>query len=58
MPEMRLKGQIHYEVAEIQRGEKIQITTTRPEATDAVHAFLLFQIVDHKTGDSPAIVAD
>ena len=58
MPEMRLKGQIHYEVAEIERGAKIRITTTSPETTDAVHAFLLFQIVEHKTGDSPTIVAD
>jgi hypothetical protein len=54
----RLKGQIHYEVAEIQQGAKIRITTTSPETTDAVHAFLLFQIVDHKTADSPAIIAD
>jgi hypothetical protein len=54
----RLKGQIRYEVTEIQRGAKIRIATTSPETTDAVHAFLLFQIVDHKTGDSPAIVAN
>ena len=54
----RLKGQIRYEVSEIERGAKIRITTASPETTDAVHAFLLFQIVDHKTGDSPAIVAD
>jgi hypothetical protein len=54
----RLKGQIRYEVSEIERGARIRITTTSPETTDAVHAFLLFQIVDHKTGDSPAIVAN
>jgi hypothetical protein len=33
----------------------VRITTNSAETTDAVHAFLLFQIIDHKTGDSPAI---
>lgn len=51
----RLKGQIRCQVSEIERGAKIRITTPNAETTDAVHAFLLFQIVDHKTGDSPAI---
>lgn len=51
----RLKADIHYTLSEIPQGAKIRIETSRPETTDAVHAFLLFQIVDHKTGDSPAI---
>jgi hypothetical protein len=53
----RLKGQIHYEVSEVERGAKIRITTSSPETTDAVHAFLLFQIVDHQTGDAPTIAS-
>jgi hypothetical protein len=51
----RLKGQIRYEVSEIERGAKMRITTTSPETTDAVHAFLLFQILDHHTSDAPTI---
>lgn len=51
----RLKGQIRYEVSEIERGAKMRITTSSPETTDAVHAFLLFQILDHHTSDVPTI---
>src|SRR6516162_3772953 len=51
----RLKGQIQYEVSDIDRGAKLRVVTTSPDTTDAVHAFLLFQIVDHKTGDAPTI---
>jgi len=51
----RRKGQIRYEVSEVERGAKIRIVTSNTETTDAVHAFLLFQIVDHQTGDAPTI---
>ena len=51
----RLKEQIHYEFSETDRGARIRLVTARPETTDAVHAFLLFQIVDHRTGDAPTI---
>ena len=51
----RLKSDIRYTVLEIPQGAKIRIETSSPETTDAVHAFLLFQIVDHKTGDAPTI---
>src|SRR5215469_3801232 len=51
----RLKGQIHYEASRIDSGGKIRIVTTSPETTDAVHAFLLFQILHHQTGDAPTI---
>jgi hypothetical protein len=51
----RLKSDIRYTVTETDRGAKIRILTSSPETTDAVHAFLLFQIIDHKTGDSPVI---
>jgi len=51
----RLKSQIRYELSETDRGAKIRILTSSPETTDAVHAFLLFQILDHHTGDAPTI---
>ena len=40
------------------RKEQIRIIATNPETVDATHAFLLFQILDHHTGDSPVISAD
>ncbi|HET6932976.1 MAG TPA: hypothetical protein VFI45_21810 [Candidatus Acidoferrum sp.] len=52
---IRLKSDIRYTLSEIPQGAKIRIETSSPEITDAVHAFLLFQIVDHKTGDVPTI---
>ena len=51
----RLKSDIRYTVSDVDRGAQIRIAAASPETTDAVHAFLLFQIIDHKTGDSPAI---
>jgi len=51
----RLKSDIRYTIFVIPLGAKIRIETSSPETTDAVHAFLLFQIVDHKTGDAPTI---
>jgi len=50
-----LRDQIHYRFLETDRGATVRITTSSAQATDAIHAFLLFQIVDHQTGDSPAI---
>ena len=54
----RLKQQIRYEFSEIDRGARIRLVATSPETTDAVHAFLLFQIVDHRTQDVPTISDD
>lgn len=51
----RLKSGIRYGVSEIPHGAMIRIQTSSSETTDAVYAFLLFQIVDHKTGDAPTI---
>jgi len=45
----RLKEQIRYEFSETERGARIRLVTAGPETTDAAHAFLLFQIVDHQT---------
>src|SRR6266852_2623201 len=54
----RLKEQIRYEFLETDRGARIRLVTSSPETTDAVHAFLLFQIVDHRTQDVPTISDD
>ncbi len=51
----RLKSDIRYTVTETPLGAKIRILTSSPETTDAVHAFLLFQIIDHHTADPPTI---
>ena len=51
----RLQDQIRYEFSEVDRGARIRLVTASSETTDAVHAFLLFQIVDHQTGDTPTI---
>jgi hypothetical protein len=42
---------ISYRYMDTQRGAKIQITTSDPEALRAIHALLRFQISDHRTGD-------
>jgi len=54
----RLKEQIRYEFSETGSGARIRLVAASPETTDAVHAFLLFQIVDHQTGDAPTISGD
>ena len=54
----RLKEQIRYEFSETDRGARIRLVTSSPDTKDAVHAFLLFQIVDHRTQDAPTISDD
>ena len=49
------KGVIRYQYAETPDGGRVTITTTDQAAIDAVHAFLRYQIAEHKTGD-PATV--
>jgi hypothetical protein len=51
----RRKDQVRYEFSETAQGARIRLVTASSETTDAVHAFLLFQIVDHQTGDAPTI---
>jgi hypothetical protein len=50
-----LKDRITYRYAETPQGGRVNIMTTDAEALAAVHAFLKFQITDHKTGDSPEV---
>ena len=48
----KLKDQITYSFEKIDRGAAIHISTKNPDAVQAIHAFLRFQIKQHKTGDS------
>lgn len=51
------KDQIRYTFISTGAGASIRIVSTNAATTDAVHAFLLFQILDHRTNDSPAITS-
>jgi hypothetical protein len=51
----QLKDEIHHDFSDVDRGAEIRIETQSPQATDAIHAFLLFQIIDHQKGDSAGI---
>jgi hypothetical protein len=48
----KLKSDIQYNFEETERGALVRITTRNPEALEAIHEFLRFQIKEHKTGDS------
>ena len=45
------KANIRYSYVDTANGGRVNIVTTDPESLAAVHAFLRFQIEDHKTGD-------
>ena len=47
----RLKSKITYEAENTQRGAQLRMTTPDSEALAAIHAFLRFQIHDHRPGD-------
>ena len=49
------RDRIRYRYMETPKGGRVNIVTTDPEALAAVHAFLTFQIADHKTGDSTIV---
>jgi hypothetical protein len=52
----RLREVIHYLPEETSIGGRIRISAGSTETIEAVHKFLRFQISDHQTGDSPAVV--
>ena len=52
---IRLRRRIQYQFGDTDTGAHVRITATSAAAIDAIHAFLLFQIIDHRTGDSPTI---
>jgi hypothetical protein len=48
----RRKEEIAYEYEERDGGARIRIRSANPEAIQAIHDFLAFQIRDHRTGDA------
>jgi hypothetical protein len=50
-----LKSRIRFVYVETARGGRLDILTTDVDALAAVHAFLRFQIADHRTGDTTAV---
>ena len=50
-----LKSRIRFVYVETPQGGRLDIITTDPEALKAVHAFMRFQIADHKTGDPTTV---
>ena len=56
VPVMKKKRNvITYSYAPTERGGLVRIKTADPEALKAIHEFLIFQIRDHRTGDSEEI---
>jgi hypothetical protein len=52
VPEMeKSKDKIMYMYEETEKGARVRIMTNDPQALEAIHAFLKFQIEDHQTGD-------
>jgi hypothetical protein len=51
----RLAADIHYQFHETDRGGEVAIASESPEAVQAIHDFLVFQIREHKTGDPVAV---
>jgi hypothetical protein len=47
----KLKSEISYRFRQTPRGATIAIVTANPDAVNAIHDFLRFQISDHRTGD-------
>jgi ubiquinone/menaquinone biosynthesis C-methylase UbiE len=47
----RLKAQLTYTYADTPRGGIVRIATSNAQALEALHAFLRYQIREHKTGD-------
>jgi hypothetical protein len=51
----RLRSRIHYRSEDTERGAQVVIRTADPNALAAIHAFLEFQIADHRTGDPTSV---
>jgi hypothetical protein len=49
------KGAIRYQYVETANGGRVNIATSDADALAAVHAFLTFQIAEHKTGDPTTV---
>jgi hypothetical protein len=49
------QDKIRYAYEETSSGGRVRIHTTDPEALEAVHGFLRFQIAEHRTGDTTQV---
>jgi hypothetical protein len=49
------KATIRYQYVKTPAGGRVSIVTTDPDALASVHAFLRFQISDHRTGDPTTV---
>lgn len=59
VPVMKKKhDEISYTFEELPAGGRVRIKSTDPEAVQAIHDFLRFQIADHHTGDSSDSVSN
>jgi len=47
----QLKQAITYKYQDTDRGGRVSISATDPQAIEAIHSFLRYQIREHKTGD-------
>lgn len=54
----RLKDSLQYRYEEVPSGARVRVTATSPEALSAIHDFLRFQVVEHRTTDSGKVEAD
>ena len=53
VPVMKEKrSEITYSFETLSAGGRVRIKTMNPQALEAIHTFLRFQIQDHHTGDS------
>jgi hypothetical protein len=56
VPVMKEKhAEIAYTFQPTERGGQVRVVTHDAEALEAIHAFLRFQIQDHRTGDSSEV---
>ena len=49
------KNAIAYSYEQTKNGARVRIKTSDPDALEAIHAFLKFQIEEHKTGDPESV---
>jgi hypothetical protein len=51
----RLRSDITYKYQPLKNGGRLTISSSTPEAVNAIHNFLKFQIDEHETGDSTQV---
>jgi TusA-related sulfurtransferase len=51
----QMESKITYRYEEMVTGGRVRITATDPQALNAVHDFLRFQIQEHRTGDTQKV---